>query len=1074
MTAPSRAGGFRFAARIRARGWWPLHLRDVVVFSLPFVFWLVYLYVAAIVDFSRTLQWRDSTPYPGLPGYFTARLRRPLDFLRSAAISRHLDPERDEPGLLRIDVPRAAWDGLHRDQQGGWGMWIEALQDRGGGELHRIRIRKRGDISLHWSSIKRSFTIRTRKDDLFRGYRQLGLSNKQVLMQYVANRLPRWFDVMRPFSDVTPVFVNNQFYGVFRAIARVDESFLRRQGRMPGNIYRGDAAERGDYFKYLPRDLFSNPYIWDRTAINDRPGAPPGSGLIALLDDLNGGTFDDHRRLMARLDRHEVAEGLALQLIVGDPFHMDGVHNQFWYEDPATGLMHQVPWDLRILRLDRPRRRLNRLTSAMLRDPFVVDETLRVAWRALTRDSIVARADSMARDIVARDRNEFRYDRARRAFIPDVGSPETLLPILHDNERTLRAWAADARVESVVAGNARSGWMVDLVLRGHAGANLTGFVLPGPARPSVRIDRNRNGRADPEDRPIPGRMERAQDGWIWRPEVSVPLYAAWATDAPGIRSGVRAYRLLVSGTRNAPTPILKNRVTGAAVEPDAGEPGTSVLETPGWHAWQYPAVRPGRTRRWQGTVRIRETVTIEAQDTLIIAPGTTVLIDPERSLVSYGYVDAAGTTSRPIRIRGSSPTRPWGAFVLQGPGADGSRLVHVDVTGGGGAVIGRIEYTGMVNVHQVRGFQLRSAHLHDNLRSDDTFHAVHAEVLLADCTFENANADAVDLDYSTGTIRGCRFQAAANDAIDLMTSDVDIVDVHIAGSGDKGVSVGEASRPRIIRTTIVDGVRGIEVKDRSRPLIVGSRIAGNRIGLLQTVKNWRYGGSGWAMVLGSTIRDNGIDVQGDAGSRLTTRWTAIGDTSSVGERAGGGEPGEPEWWWTVPGGLTGSAGNASDSLAAVEYHGFHEDFRSLTDGWTGDGGVVRLVKRNDALVASLRGGPATVGRDVAWDCTDADRPCLLVIELAARRMREGRIAVQGERVSATVGFPDADSLPVYRLVALPLPPGRYRRLEISGRPRAGTVRDPGAGSLLDPRAGRLLIGGYTLYRRSPDSPGGGP
>ena len=51
--------------------------------------------------------------------------------------------------------------------------------------------------------------------------------------------------------------------GYFIAKQVIDESLLRRHERLPGNIYRGDTAERGERFKGVERALFLNPSIWE-------------------------------------------------------------------------------------------------------------------------------------------------------------------------------------------------------------------------------------------------------------------------------------------------------------------------------------------------------------------------------------------------------------------------------------------------------------------------------------------------------------------------------------------------------------------------------------------------------------------------------------------------------------------------------------------------------------------------------------------------------------------------------------------------------------------------------------------
>jgi hypothetical protein len=73
---------------------------------------------------------------------------------------------------------------------------------------------------------------------------------------------------------------------------------------MPGNIFRADTAERGDYFKGLPREVFANPFIWDRAANNDRPGRV--RHVVARAVPARPSTrarSKEHERFMQWLDR---------------------------------------------------------------------------------------------------------------------------------------------------------------------------------------------------------------------------------------------------------------------------------------------------------------------------------------------------------------------------------------------------------------------------------------------------------------------------------------------------------------------------------------------------------------------------------------------------------------------------------------------------------------------------------------------------------------------------------------------------------------------------------------------------
>ena len=321
---------------------------------------------------------------------FVRRVKVALNGPRAATISQRLDVEAPDAAVVRLDIPKDQWAALQRDKQNTWGVWLDVGLVRGD-VPEPVRIRRRGDTSVHWTTEKMSFTLRTPGSAPFRGYRNLAFSVTDVLPQYVALALAQDFDLLAPNTLVAPVFVNGRYYGIYQVTETIDDEFLTRHSRLPGVIYQGDAAERGDVYAGVPRGLFMNPYIGNSRPAMMTARQQIARRLMSFVEDLSDNSFDAHLRLMSRLDREEIASLVALLLVTGDPYHMDNLHNQFWYADPASLRLHPIPWDVRLLELSKPTIWVNRFLKAALRDPFVVDAALAGNPRG-TRERIWLRA----------------------------------------------------------------------------------------------------------------------------------------------------------------------------------------------------------------------------------------------------------------------------------------------------------------------------------------------------------------------------------------------------------------------------------------------------------------------------------------------------------------------------------------------------------------------------------------------------------------------------------------------------------------------------------------------------------
>jgi len=122
------------------------------------------------------------------------------------------------------------------------------------------------------------------------------------------------------------------------------------------------------------------------------------------------------------------------------------------------------------------------------------------------------------------------------------------------------------------------------------------------------------------------------------------------------------------------------------------------------------------------------------------------------------------------------------------------------------------------------------------------------------------------MDIVDVTVSDSKFSNIGNDAIDLMNSKTTIDNINVIGSGDKCISVGEASQVTITNSQLKDCQMGIAVKDQSIARLENiefSLAAGNAIGLYR--KNPRY--------------SRGGELHGDRLYGITEKDIVVGDYS---------------------------------------------------------------------------------------------------------------------------------------------------------------------------------------------------
>jgi hypothetical protein len=102
-------------------------------------------------------------------------------------------------------------------------------------------------------------------------------------------------------------------------------------------------------------------------------------------------------------------------------------------------------------------------------------------------------------------------------------------------------------------------------------------------------------------------------------------------------------------------------------------------------------------------------------------------------------------------------------------------------------------------------------------------------------------ADALDSDFSIGSVTGSSFINTGNDAIDSSGSTIEVTNVVMSGIGDKGISVGENSRVLANDMSISDAAIGMSSKDNSNLRFSNVSLRNSAIGLAAFQKKSEYG-----------------------------------------------------------------------------------------------------------------------------------------------------------------------------------------------------------------------------------------
>ncbi|MCF7835514.1 MAG: CotH kinase family protein [Candidatus Marinimicrobia bacterium] len=269
-------------------------------------------------------------------------------------------------------------------------------------------------------------------------------------------------------------------------------------------------------------------------------------------------------------------------------------------------------------------------------------------------------------------------------------------------------------------------------------------------------------------------------------------------------------------------------------------------------------VKPGR---WNLT---RDLI-IPADFTFIAGPWSEVDITNSARIISYSPLKFIGSGDYPVRVVSSDKTSK-GIWVYA---TEKSYLESVVIS------------NNLVNFYESPSF-ISKVYFSGSSSYDDTLHITRSDFELVDSVFNDTFADALDVDYGSGTILRTLFGNSGNDAIDFSGSVVTVKDSQIKNTGDKGVSVGEDSYISVDNLTISDSNLGLVSKDLSvldatnvtiencevgvavfqkKPEFGPARATISNLQIVTTTQNFLVEEGSFLEVNGDVIKDEEIDLK---------------------------------------------------------------------------------------------------------------------------------------------------------------------------------------------------------------------
>ncbi len=910
---------------------WRIPLRYAVILILPILAMAGWMLFSAFVDFSKYSSYTYGTPpisvdlirlflHDGVererikfraslvddesPLRFDLRMHlreRGIEFDESIANKRVRVPS------IRISVDPEDLARLNEDLPGSGRTFVRAVV-RAKGLVETGKVRYRGDTEPHWLYRQKSLRVKLKKGRSVFGVRDFSLINWYQAVPYIeaiAQRLAAETGVLAPRAFPVRLILNERYHGLYLFYDQVDETFLRRNGRMPGSIYRGDINYIKEEERFsMPIDpetgigrLWDSAWYWEKDANRNAETGDDWTDILSLIEavnELNPKDFIEFSQTY--FDNFQFARFLAFCQFTGSPHH-DFTHNHKLFFDPYRGRFEQVSWDDKGF-YGNPdiEPTLNPLVNKWRLNPNFELLKQRQLWQFLNREFSTSRVLGYLVAYHEGTEKALRQDGNRDFVFLDgifnkLSRPytmeryqEELLEIVEKiirREEMLRAYIGESRVQFSWQ-RTSAGWgAIDVAALGSVGSTTQFFEFEGNSS-VIRLYRDKNmnaifdegdeqvGRAEKgtgtlrlavNDLLLPGLRERSHSktrsffGRFWLDTSPISYRYFFAADGQ------------VTGVRLA----AENAVTGGNSEVAPSESvGAVGVSSKSVHPWALPIAPPVRLVRFgPGKVEFAESQVFDRSTVVRFEAGTTVILGPRVSLFFEGRVEANGSDGRPIRFEAEKPAHPWGVIAVLGTGAKGSVFEHCRFSDGSTAERNLMYFSGMVSVRNARNVVFDNCQFGRNHVGDDTLHFAYANGSVTDCDFTDSRSDAFDADISQVSIRSCRFSGSGNDGLDLMMSAAAVSDCEFQGNGDKGISVGEASVVSIKTSSFDDCDIGLEVKDQSKVSIADCSFRESRVPVNLYRKNLRYFFGGSLVLENVSGLDPEVDIVRDVESRFS-------------------------------------------------------------------------------------------------------------------------------------------------------------------------------------------------------------
>ena len=736
--------------------------------------------------------------------------------------------------------------------------YVSAFLVEANGDSVSVEVRLKGDWTDHLITGNPSYRIKTASGSAFNGLRSFSIQHPKT-----RNYLDEWFihklcdsrGLLSTYYSFLPVQINDDFKGVYAIEEHFDKQLLESRNRREGPILKIDESgfwALGVMARDLGLDKISVPYYeaaivksfkQNRTLKSNTLFSQFINGSI-LLNHFKSGKFNPE--LIFDIDK--IANYYAL-MDLGNIHHSLAWHNQRFYYNPITAKLEHIGFDMipmikpfnqliavEVFLIDKDNIDLSGLLDQ--KDLFLNEKFRKAYITALTQISSESYLDSVFEmydtdlnkyeDLLASEMEDYTFKRS--LYYEKATLIRGELKFLNKKWDAFMARnKTEPRINSDLKGK------YDLKGMPFYLEEISVNAYRSKIDSAVYLMQFENFHYDSVT-VIGYSIKANKDSLIkfLEPVSLKGFIGGEKVDTASFVLNEKPTRFFFT-LKNLPGQIKKKKyIKWKKIK---GEHPRIVLQQSFKNKSPFYTVKGNTVRFNSGAYQINQLVYIPNTFNVVFDAGTQIDFINGGGLILNGNTKMLGEEKAKINFTSSDSTG-MGITILN---ADSVFVRCVEIEN-----MNTLNYLGWTltgaftiyeSVVDVDDLVIRGNNCEDGLN------LIRSHFTIKNCLIEETKSDGFDADFCTGSFSESIFKNTGNDCIDFSGSVVDIANITIFNSGDKGISAGERSTLTVENIQINGAITGLAAKDDSFIKAKNITINNAEVGVAVFQKKPEYAGS---------------------------------------------------------------------------------------------------------------------------------------------------------------------------------------------------------------------------------------